>query len=94
MADRYSKFSLSAHERPLALFNYYVTGRGLFPFDMLRYDSCWPSDSESAAKMSMSLGDITTNAKEPRSIQISSFREPTVERWTSFLWSVGKEPLK
>ncbi len=31
-----------------------VRGRGQFPFDMLRYDACYPSRPESVANLEMS----------------------------------------
>lgn len=56
-----------------------VTGSGPFPFDMLRYDQCWPYESEDAAKMS---GD------EIRSIVLQTDwkRVITYKRWSSFTW--------
>lgn len=63
-----------------------VQGRGNFPFDMLRYDSCCPDRSEDAAEMS---GYDT----EVRTVRLRRFARdkkagPTVERWRSFGWSV------
>ncbi len=80
-SERYDAFPLMRDERPKIKYVYTVTGRGMFPFDMLRYDQCWPSDSESAARMDIS--------RDLRSIQLSSYSQPTIGRWTSFLWSVG-----
>lgn len=83
----YSYRAYSASERPKGLFEFTVTGRGLFPVDMLRYDACWPADGESAAAMLDRPGEY--NPREPRAIRLQSHSEPTRERWASFMWSVG-----
>jgi hypothetical protein len=58
-----------------------VTGRGTFPLDMLRYDSCWPYSSEDVFKME-------SDAREQRSIRLvtGSDHSPTIGRWNSFMW--------
>lgn len=71
--------------RPRLMFEYYVTGRGGFPNDMLRYDQCWPADTDSAFAMHGDGGQ--------RSIRLLSYREPTIDRWLSFLWSVSDRAL-
>lgn len=78
-------------ERPHTLFVYWVTGRGQFPYDMLRHDACWPAKSNDADKLDWH-GMADYNAQ--RSICMYSWRAPTVDRWSSFLWSVGTEELK
>ena len=82
MADKYFQFK--------------VRGEGLFPLDMLRYDTCWPSTSEDVIK-------LTARHKEPRTVEmcgisllskrdtedlIKKGRFPTAERWASFGWEV------
>jgi hypothetical protein len=84
---RYEQFTLQPTERPRVMFTFYVSGRGQFPYDMLRYDQCWPADTESALLM-----DSEVNS-HVRSIKLHSYREPTLDRWSSFLWSVGMEKL-
>lgn len=78
-------------DRPKVLYEYYVTGDGQFPFDMLRYDSAWPADSESAYKTGLSFHEAYAGR---RSIKLRSYRHPTVARWSSFSWSVGVENLE
>jgi hypothetical protein len=61
-----------------------VHGRGAFPFDMLRYDACYP------------VLDATALARyDQRAIVMEGVHErgwePTVQRWRSFGWSV--EPV-
>jgi hypothetical protein len=61
--------------------HYTVTGAGIFPLDMLRYDASWPRDSNSVS---------TIDGREVRSIDLTSIQEPTKERWRSFGWQVVK----
>jgi hypothetical protein len=56
-----------------------VTGTGQFPFDMLRYDLCWPS-SEFDSRL---LG-----ASHQRTIILKGLKLPTAARWESFGWRV------
>lgn len=61
------------------LHKYIVSGRGPFPLDMLRYDSCWPTSSDDVALM---------DGHGNRSISMTGISEPTEERWVSFQWVV------
>lgn len=61
-------------------FTFVVEGVGQFPFDMLRYDQCWPMAQEDVAKM--------TQHSEHRRIKLRGCCEPTAARWSSFLWSL------
>lgn len=79
---------LASHERPQYMYEYYVTGRGLFPFDMLRYDSCWPATADDAANI-----DSHYERGNNRSIKMRSYTQPTIERWQSFLWTCSAEKL-
>lgn len=62
-----------------------VEGRGEFPFDMLRYDMCWPK-SESRDSVALSVRGNWN--KELRRITLVGLREPTTDRWKSFGWNV------
>ena len=90
--DRYNEFALEAGERPKRLYEYWVSGGGVFPFDMLRYDSAWPASGEDAAKMEWSFASPA--GERQRSIKLRSYREPTIGRWSSFVWSVSPEEFK
>ena len=58
-----------------------VEGAGSFPFDMLRYDGCYPrSERDSAAIKADGRRTVTLIARERFS--------PTTARWESFLWRV------
>lgn len=81
----------STHERPRRMYEYFVTGHGIFPFDMMRYDACWPARGEDAARLEWErMGE---RGRKLRSIKMYSYKEPTIDRWSSFLWSVGTEDL-
>lgn len=82
---RYTERLLHRDERPTSRYEYYVSGRGEFPVDMLRYDSAWPADTDSAVLMMYD--------KEVRSVRLYSYKMPTEGRWSSFMWSVGKERM-
>lgn len=65
-----------------------VEGSKDFPFDMLRYDACYPATSEDAIKLA---------ARDSRKITLIStiIAEPTAGRWNSFGWVViDKETIK
>ncbi len=63
-----------------------VEGRGRFPLDMLRYDSCWPYTSVDSARMDPDI-------REKRKIVLLTDAEhaPTHRRWDSFTWRVIEE---
>jgi len=84
--NRFLEHRLRADERPKTIYEYYVTGSGEFPFDMLRHDSCWPATG-------MDVVLIDRHERQLRSIKIRSYRKPTIDRWSSFTWSVGTENL-
>jgi len=62
-----------------------VRGFGSFPLDMLRYDSCFPQNSNDAFR----IGD-PDNKEEITLVHYWGHRgwRPTFDRWKSFLWSV------
>lgn len=62
-----------------------VEGAGEFPWDMLRYDSCWPADERESPK-------LQTHRTEKRSVELTRMtrntRGPNERRWKSFGWTV------
>lgn len=60
-----------------------IQGRGEFPFDMLRYDSCYPNSERDSSLMG---GSARWNQTERWSICVRSANENkwTVGRWESF----------
>lgn len=75
------------------IFKFTVVGKDHFPFDMLRYDACFPATGESAVSLS-----IPRTQKE-RTVTLRRFAvdkswEPTCARWASFGWTVTNvEPV-
>ncbi len=68
-----------------------VEGRGHFPVDMLRYDTCWPSTQRDVSTIEYFTRDFRT--EKPRRVALSSAHKlkgfkPTNERWSSFGWVV------
>ena len=63
-----------------------VTGSGDFPFDMLRYDACWPVDTESA--QGLTYGPSLEDLQRHRTVTLCSYGPgvPTVRRWASYDW--------
>lgn len=61
-----------------------VKGIAAFPFDMLRYDQCWPAGSEDVNKL---FNDLFAK-REMRELTLCSHYAPTPARWSSFLWHV------
>jgi hypothetical protein len=89
MSRRWNLYPLKQGERPKFQYEFYVSGSGVFPFDMMRYDQCWPASGEDAARLEWER--ISARGQGIRSIKMLSYREPTVDRWASFTWSVGVE---
>ena len=71
--------------KKMELKTFYVCGRGDFPYDMLRWDECWPADPASASKLG-----ITYN-RDQRVVKLFSYKEPTRDRWSSFTWACAPE---
>lgn len=74
-----------------------VEGIGQFPFDMLRYDGCYPAGSEDAKAM----GQV--NPRVARRVRLTTLRGflpdvnpenlgPTVGRWLSYGWRIVEYP--
>ncbi len=79
---------LLASERPRTLYTYAVSGAGQFPYDMLRYDECWPVNDQGSAGMNVDW------AGGKRDILMRSYKEPTMARWNSFNWRVERHVEK
>lgn len=66
-----------------------VAGTGAFPFDMLRYDECWPAHPEDVRTMAMETRDVRARDSR-RAVRLVTNRAlgPTIRRWESFGWKV------
>lgn len=73
--------------RKMELRDFTVEGHGEFPFDMLRYDSCWPYQQEDAAQLASRRYERDTNVQRRR-IVLQGIQDPTKARWQSFNWNV------
>lgn len=70
-----------------------VEGTGLFPFDMLRYDSCWPEHESDSAVIDGTVRRGSSNGAVSVML-LSKNPSPTYERWLSFGWKVVGIPQR
>ena len=68
------------------LYNFTVTGTHEFPWDMLRYDRCWPHHETTITEMAPYHRSSRYN--EMRTVMLQGLREPTEARWSSFGWKI------
>lgn len=72
--------------RARSMTKFTVKGRFPFPVDMLRYDSCWPANGESAAAIHHS---IARDGDREQSVTLLTWSTGiTPARWASFGWTV------
>lgn len=62
---------------------YQMQGSGDFPFDMLRYDLCWPATEQDSRLLPTDRHPYTG-----RVITLKGLKPPTQGRWASFGWVV------
>jgi len=67
------------------LYEFTVEGLLSFPFDMLRYDRCWPARGEDAEMLA--TWNLSRNPQVCR-VTLRSDRRPEEARWDSFGWKV------
>lgn len=81
--------------RKITEVDFEVTGSMSFPVDMLRYDCCYPANSESASAI-LSTMEPYSSKGGPYRVRLT-YRPrgeggkawlPTEDRWRSFCWSV------
>lgn len=70
--------------------DYEVHGKGIFPFDMLRYDSSIPSSTDDA--VALAPFDPALSVRTIKLTKLSAYKSggPTNMRWLSFGWKVTK----
>ena len=73
-----------------------VEGSGDFPFDMLRYDNCWPvREGTDTGNMAITYGRPFPMRRIKLARYVFSKSDyPTEGRWKSFLWRVIPESIK
>lgn len=73
-----------------------VRGGGEFPLDMLRYDGCFPKDSDAIRAISLIHHDSVVDraTKAPRDVELIRYHaykndaNLTPRRWESFCWQI------
>lgn len=65
-----------------------VEGRGAFPVDMMRYDTCYPATESDANAIRESFADPSGVTRVRLNRRSVSDREPQYARWESFGWRV------
>jgi hypothetical protein len=64
-----------------------IQGKGSFPFDMLRYDSCYPNSEQDSVLLEQTVRNGFVEGKLDRwsiCVVSTSNNEWTVQRWESF----------
>jgi hypothetical protein len=73
---------------------FHVRGRGAFPFDMLRYDCCYPASTDDAVKLSERWsGDDGLTASWRTICLKAAHGSFTAGRWASFGWSANEDDI-
>ena len=69
-----------------------VCGSGVFPIDMLRYDSCWPATEQDSSKIVENYYEGDKCKLRSVDLLTDNHRhwKPTDGRWQSFTWKVEK----
>ena len=65
-----------------------ASGSYPFPFDMLRYDGCFPSASEDATTLFRLEGGVSVSLRLKMYGNTKPQATPTSARWHSFGWQV------
>lgn len=68
----------------LKLNQFTVRGSGRFPFDMLRYDCCWPASQVDVN----SISNEVLIVERMITLHTHNINAPTIGRWESFGWRV------
>ena len=61
-----------------------VSGSGPFPYDMLRYDLCYPDGSDDASQ----LAPHNVEQRQITLVRSAGTSLPAIDRWASFGWVV------
>lgn len=73
--------------KPIQGYEFVVTGRHEFPWDMLRYDRCWPAGEDQITEMAPYFRG--ERYRQMRQVKLRGLNEPTDGRWESFGWIVS-----
>ncbi len=80
--EPYIERRLEQVSRPRSSYEYWVTGMGSFPLEMLAHDRAWPATPDEAVKL-----DIR-RSHPFRSVKLMSNKRPNTDRWWSYSWKV------
>lgn len=75
------------------LHEFTVEGISNFPFDMLRYDSCWPK-REAEDVVNMAPFERGSLIRQKRQVTLVGIKQPTEERWESFGWKIVPDSVR
>lgn len=71
------------------LVEFIVSGNGYFPFDMLRYDCCYPKYEREVHAMGWNPRD--GDGRRTLTLRMAhAGSSPTIGRWQSFGWTVDE----
>lgn len=79
---------MGRYDRETWTVEFTVTGTGPFPFDMLRFDECWPASITDAIAMERA-SQAGHAHRESINLRAFGFTRPTLARWDSFGWKVS-----
>lgn len=70
------------------LYRFTVVSRYPFPTDMLRYDQCYPVDTDTAINITNSLEHYAPSTRREYLLEGRLRFGPTIDRWKSFMFEV------
>jgi hypothetical protein len=68
-----------------------VEGSGSFPYDMLRFDQCWPANEGESPKLEAYMPELRRVTLMRTVFHAGDV--PTIRRWQSFTWRVIEESI-
>lgn len=71
-----------------------VQGGGVFPVDMLRYDSCFPAQPNDVLEITRAATASTSRRVNLVRRQRNKTEQLTTDRWRSFGWEVDPRSIK
>ncbi len=86
LPERFIARRLDQPARPRYAYEYYVTGMGGFPLELLAREQAWPATDDEALKLDV------RRSHPARSVCLKSYKPPNIDRWWSYSWKVTAEP--
>jgi len=88
MIERDSNLSFRRVTMPAYVYTFKVKGSAPVPFDMLRYDRCWPATEADAGIL-----ETISNGHASQIVTLKGLQMPTTHRWNSFGWAIDRTNL-